>query len=556
MRFEDLLSELNGFGRFQKMVLCINFLGRFSLGCHFLLGNFIAAIPSHHCNISSLDVDGVFENLSQEERLTVGVPAQEDGTPASCHMFSHPQFQLLINSSSSSDLPVVECQNGWHFDNSTFISTLATQWDLVCDKRALGKLTTTIFFLGVMFGAAAFGSLSAMFGRKPMLLVSYILGMGFGLCSVLSSSLVMFAVLRFFSGFTITGSVIISTVLNVEWVSIEHRKLVGVIDSLAWTFGFMGFPVIAYFIRDWRWLTVAISLPNVISIITWWWVPESARWLIVNGKADKAHYYLKKCAAMNHKKEVTARIKPEDLSKIIVTDRGSRKYSYLDLVRTPKMRRLSLLTGITWFSVATVAYGISFNITGFGLNMYLTQFVYGAIEIPAKFCIYYLLDKFGRHVTQAGSLLFVGISFIINIFIPKEKTVIRTVIAVLGKGCSATSFGTVILYTSELYPTVVRQNGMGYTSFIARFGVSVAPLILLSNDVWSYFSQVILCFLALSAAFVAYQLPETSGKCLPETIDDIEGIRKDKNGLLLQDRKMEEKDNMEKLKDNLIVQNT
>ncbi len=51
--------------------------------------------------------------------------------------------------------------------------------------------------------------------------------------------------------------------------------------------------------------------------------------------------------------------------------------------------------------------------------MYLTQFVYGAIEIPAKLSIYYLLDKFGRRITQAGSLLFVGISMIINIFIPK-----------------------------------------------------------------------------------------------------------------------------------------
>ncbi len=37
-----------------------------------------------------------------------------------------------------------------------------------------------------------------------------------------------------------------------------------------------------------------------------------------------------------------------------------------------------------------------------------------------------------------------------------DKSVVRTVIAVLGKGCSATSFGTVILYSSELYPTVVR----------------------------------------------------------------------------------------------------
>jgi len=36
------------------------------------------------------------------------------------------------------------------------------------------------------------------------------------------------------------------------------------------------------------------------------------------------------------------------LAKIIVTGRGNRKYSYLDLIKTPKMRRLALLTGITW----------------------------------------------------------------------------------------------------------------------------------------------------------------------------------------------------------------
>ncbi len=127
MKFEDLITEINGFGRFQKMILCISFVGRFTIPCHFLLSNFIASIPSHHCDISSLNAEGIFGNLSQEEKLTVSIPTQDDGTLASCHMFSYPQFHLLTNSSSSSDLPVVECQNGWKYDNSTFISTLATQ---------------------------------------------------------------------------------------------------------------------------------------------------------------------------------------------------------------------------------------------------------------------------------------------------------------------------------------------------------------------------------------------------------------------------------------------
>jgi len=63
---------------------------------------------------------------------------------------------------------------------------------------------------------------------------------------------------------------LIHSLSDVEWVSIEHRKLVGVIDSLSWTFAFMSISLIAYFIRDWRWLTVSISLPNIIAIITWW----------------------------------------------------------------------------------------------------------------------------------------------------------------------------------------------------------------------------------------------------------------------------------------------
>lgn len=70
-----------------------------------------------------------------------------------------------------------------------------------------------------------------------------------------------------------------------------------------------------------------------------------------------------------------------------------------------------------------------------------------------------------------------------------------------------------------------RQNGMGYNSFMARLGVALAPLILLLDDVWTHLSQVILCVIALITGLVASQLPETKDKCLPETIEDIEGTR-------------------------------
>lgn len=71
------------------------------------------------------------------------------------------------------------------------------------------------------------------------------------------------------------------------------------------------------------------------------------------------------------------------------------------------------------FCVATTFYGISFNITGFKLNIYLTQFTYALIELPAKVSVYYLLDKIGRRSTEVGALLLAGVCLGINIVVPK-----------------------------------------------------------------------------------------------------------------------------------------
>ena len=127
MKFEDLLSDIDGFGRFQKMILCLSFLGRFTLPCHFLMNNFIAGNPPHHCDISGLETGSIFGNLTQEQRLTVSIPARADGTRSSCLMFPEPQYHLLLNSSNSTEPPAEPCQNGWVYDNSTFKSTLASE---------------------------------------------------------------------------------------------------------------------------------------------------------------------------------------------------------------------------------------------------------------------------------------------------------------------------------------------------------------------------------------------------------------------------------------------
>uniref|UniRef100_UPI0037E7E50A solute carrier family 22 member 7-like n=1 Tax=Semicossyphus pulcher TaxID=241346 RepID=UPI0037E7E50A len=526
MKFENILEEINGFGPFQIVLLILLWTPRIVLPCHFLLNIFIAAEPAHHCDITNLDDGGLFENLTQEQRLAVSVPVREDGSLKSCEMFAEPQFQLLGNRSNSTDMPTVQCQSGWVYDNSTFTSTLATEWDLVCDRKSLTKTTGTIFFFGVMLGAIAFGYLCDKYGRKNTLLASYIMSIVFGFSSAFANSYILFAVLRFLTGFGLTGISINCVVLTIEWVDTAHRSVIGVLGSLAWSVGNMLLAGFAFLATDWRSLIMTVTAPLGFAVLTWWWIPESARWLLANGKVESAKFYLDKCATFNKRTKLSSKIKQETLSDVEILEKQDKSHTYLDLIKTPQMRWLSIKAGIVWFGAALTYYGISLNVSGFGLNMYLTHFIYAAIEVPAKLIVYCFLNAIGRRKCQAGTLLLTGTCIAINIFLPKGLWHVRAVIAILGKGLSEASFTVIFLYTTELYPTVVRQSGLAYVSFISRLGVSAAPLILLLEDVWTLLPQIIICSVAITSGLVSLLLPETRNMRLPETIDDIENPRK------------------------------
>lgn len=63
-------------------------------------------------------------------------------------------------------------------------------------------------------------------------------------------------------------------------------------------------------------------------------------------------------------------------------------------------------------------YGISFKVSGFGINIYLTQFVYGLIEVPAKILTFFILNWIGRRNSQAWFLIITGALIGINTAIP------------------------------------------------------------------------------------------------------------------------------------------
>uniref|UniRef100_A0A8C0HKM4 Solute carrier family 22 member 7 n=1 Tax=Buteo japonicus TaxID=224669 RepID=A0A8C0HKM4_9AVES len=446
MKFEDLLLEIDGFGKFQILILFILCLPRMNLPMHFLLHNFLAATPSHHCAIPHQEA---FVNLTTEEVLLISIPREPDGTFKSCEMFSQPQFHLLLNSSlqPENNSIIQECQHGWVYDHSQFTSTISTQ--VTPGELSWRTRPGTLPRFALV--------------KKP--------------CRPLPREVLCIPPERCLP------------LAGMEWVDVEHRTFSGILTSMFWSIGNMLLAAIAYLVREWRWLLVAVTGPCLLSIVSGCDLPPLPReW----GKSCNAD----------------PRIGSSDPKRS-----GTRLCLALGLPGGGSSNE---------FGVAFSYYGMSMNLTGFGLNMYLSQFVFGFIEIPAKMIMYVLVNRVGRRQSQAWALILTGLCIGANIVIPRPFTPLRSAVAIMGKGFSEAAFTTAFLYTCELYPTVLRQNGMGYSSFMARLGGALAPLVFLLDEVWRSLPEVTYCGVAVCCGLVAFLLPETLHVRLPEGIEDIE----------------------------------
>lgn len=78
------------------------------------------------------------------------------------------------------------------------------------------------------------------------------------------------------------------------------------------------------------------------------------------------------------------------------------------------------------FGAELTYYGISLNIDGFGLNLFLTQFIFASMEVPMKISVFFFLNKLGRKPSEMGALFLTAVFLVINMFVPKGLFCIYT----------------------------------------------------------------------------------------------------------------------------------
>ncbi|KAL7844429.1 hypothetical protein SRHO_G00229680 [Serrasalmus rhombeus] len=529
MVFADLLEQVGSTGRFQIMHVTLLSLPILMMASHNLLQNFVAAVPSHHC-VAHTNLSGHL--LDPEDTLLISIPLDQQGRPERCRRYTHPQWHLLHTNSSKeleweneeNGIKMQGCVDGWKYNMTEMTSTIITEWDLVCDMRSLKQMGQTIYMGGVLVGAVIFGGLSDRFGRRVLLLISHLMLAVAGTCAAFATSFSLFSLFRFFCGMALSGLVLNSFSLIVEWIPTRVRTVVGTGTGYCYTTGQLILAVVAYNIRDWRWLTLAVSLPFYASFLYSWWFLESARWLVLNKKPDQAVKNLKAVARMNGRRDEADKINIEMLQQSMKKEMSCSQISHsvLDLLRKRTMRTITICLSAVWFSTSFAYYGLSMDLQKFGVNIYLIQVIFGAVDIPAKIIVTVSMSIIGRRISQCAALMLAGITILINLLVPYELQTLRTSLAVIGKGCLAASFNCCYLYSGELYPTVIRQNGMGWVSMMARLGAMVAPLVLLLGEAVAWLPGFIYGGAPILSGIFAYFLPETLATPLPDTIQDAE----------------------------------
>ncbi|XP_013884106.1 solute carrier family 22 member 6 isoform X2 [Austrofundulus limnaeus] len=506
MGFTDLLNEVGGFGRYQWLhVTLISFPGLL-MASQNLLNNFVSGVPSHHCRLpanQSIYNLSLIYKVDMQQLLKVFIPPDSSGNNLDrCRRYAHPQWHLLATNSTAnvSDLQTEGCVDGWTFNQSEFFTTTVSEWSLVCTRRPLKQMIQTVYMGGVLTGAIIYGSLSDRFGRKSVLIWSYLQ-------------------------------------LEVEWIPTKSRTLVGTLTSFFFTFGQMILAGLAYWLRDWRKLQLFVCAPHFLFFAYSWWYAESARWLVLNRRSEDALKSLYRVARINGKPEIKGKLTIEVLhshmSKEIESSHST--FTAFDLLKTRRIRRISICLVAVWFATSFAYYGLAMDLQKFGVSIYLMQIIFGAVDVPAKFFALAMLTYMGRRVSQVSCLFLSAVIIFANIFVPTDMQTLRTTLACLGKAFTSASFTTVYLFTGELYPTVIRQTGMGFVSTMARVGSMAAPAVLILDEVLPVLPSIVYGGAAVLASGFACFLPETLNKPLPDTIEDVEEKRSRRNSFKKQE---------------------
>ncbi|XP_031162665.1 solute carrier family 22 member 13-like [Sander lucioperca] len=514
--FGEILRNIGEFGLFQKITLFALCFPNVILPFQFASVFFIQSDPERHCNTDwILQADS---NLTTDDQLNLTLPRQEDGTFSRCQMFVPVDWDIGdirefgLNETTG-------CQNGWVYYNTLYEATIVTDFDLVCDQANLLEVAQTMLMAGILVGCLLFGPFAESFGRKRAAQIPVIVMLIFTVTTGLSPNFYLYLASQFIMGIGYGGFRLNGVILATEWIGVSKRSWGSCVTQV---FGAVGQCVLAgviYFIRDWRLAQLITAAPLAVVAVYIWFIPESARWLLSKGRTEEAKQLITKVAAINK------RTVPESLLDKIVEKETEKKGGIIILLQSSLLRKYFFTIILAWFSLNVTYYCLSFNVGNFGLDIFLTQLMFGLTELPAHILCIWLLEALGRKVSLMSTLLIGGFLCMLILAVPQGNAVAVTTLATSGRFFMNWAGSICNVYVQELFPTSFRQTASGLGSIASRAGGLLSPLLnMLAVYHWSI-PTIVFSSLSLISGALSFLLPETRRKELPDSTDEAEGNR-------------------------------
>ncbi|MGO4697338.1 sugar porter family MFS transporter [Paenibacillus sp. 2TAB26] len=404
------------------------------------------------------------------------------------------------------------------------------------DRFDLSKLqvgwAVSSLIIGCIVGAAMSGILGDRFGRKKVLIAAAILFIISSIGSAVPDTFSAFIVARIIGGIGIGITSTLCPLYNAEIAPAKYRGRLVALNQLAIVTGiFLTYFVNLWISRSgdeawgiasaWRWMFGVGAIPGLLFMILLFFVPESPRWLIKQGRA---------AAAL----PILLRIHGEELAKKEVID---IKHSFeqesgsIRQLFSPGLR-IALIVGVG-LAVLQQVTGINavmyyapeiFKATGAGTNASLIQTILvGFINLLFTLVALWLIDKVGRKaLLLVGSasmsicLIVIGIAFQTG----HAAGPLVLIFILLYVASFAISLGPVVwVIMSEIFPNRIRGKATAIAAmalWAADYLVSQSFPPMLSSTgpaatFWIYGGMALLAFL-----FTWRVVPETKGKSLEE----------------------------------------